>query len=85
MIHLVVTNQTKPLIGLIQQCHFQININSAINFRGDTLLHYACAKNNVELAKYLLGRPDILKTTKNYLKQEAKQLTSNKEINRLCS
>lgn len=85
MIHLMVTDQTEQLIELIERHRFQININSAINFRGDTLLHYACAKDNVKLVRYLLRRDDILKTVKNYSKREAKSYTSLDEIKRLCS
>lgn len=74
MVHLMVTNQTEKLIELIQEYKYEIDINAALNFRGDTLLHYACAKNNLQLVKYLIGRPDILKTVSNYLKKTPKDL-----------
>lgn len=77
MVHFIVTNQTDRLIEFMQQFKFEIDVNAAINFRGDTLLHYACAKNNVKLVKYLIGRPDILKTVSNYLKKTPKELTHN--------
>lgn len=73
----MVTNQTKKLIELIKKFSFEIDINTVLNFRGDTLLHYACAKNNIVLVKYLIARPDTLKTTKNYLKQSPKELSHN--------
>jgi hypothetical protein len=46
LVHLVSTNQIENLIEFIKIFELDIDINSAINFRGDTLLHYACFKNN---------------------------------------
>lgn len=77
MVHLIVTNQTNKLIEFIHEFKYEIDINAAINFRGDTLLHYACAKNNLQLVKYLIGRPDILKTCSNYLKKIPKELANS--------
>ena len=62
-----------------------IDINSAINFRGDTLLHYACFKNNEQLVLYLINRPDILRTKQNYSKKIPADLATNANIKRLCS
>jgi ankyrin repeat protein len=77
IVHLVVTEQTDTLISLIKTFEFEIDINTPLNFRGDTLLHYACARNNEKLVKYLIGRADTLLTVKNYLKQAPKDITSN--------
>jgi hypothetical protein len=49
LVHLVVTEQTDELINFINLYNYEIDINSSINFRGDTLLHYACFKNNHRL------------------------------------
>lgn len=46
LVQLAATNQTSALVNLIMVYEEDIDINSAINFRGDTLLHYACFKNN---------------------------------------
>lgn len=39
--------------------------NTVINFKGDTLLHYACYKKNLELIRYLRSKPDFLRTVRN--------------------
>ena len=85
IVHLAVTGQTDTLIDLIKTFEFEVDINTPLNFRGDTLLHYACARNNEKLVKYLIARADTLLTVKNYLKQAPKDLTHNQEIKRLCS
>ena len=36
-----------------------------MNFKGDTLLHYACAKGDEKLVKFLLSDPNIIRTRKN--------------------
>ena len=41
------------------------NYNGPLNFRGDTLLHYACARNNVDLVKYLSKLPNFIRTIRN--------------------
>jgi hypothetical protein len=42
--HLIVTNQTNRIIEKIK---FQpILIDKPINYKGDTIAHYACSKNN---------------------------------------
>jgi ankyrin repeat protein len=56
---------------------YEIDVNARLNFRGDTLLHYACARNNVALVRYLVSRKDILLTTKNFMNQAAKDLSLN--------
>ena len=85
MVHLVVTRQTEHLIDLIKENQFEIDVNAPLNFRGDTILHYACANNNIDLVKYLISRKDTLRTVKNHLKQAPKELTTNHEIKRMCS
>ena len=85
LVHLAVTNQTDALIRLVDRYEFEVNLNAPLNFRGDTLLHYACAKNNVALVKYLLDKKEILLTVKNKLKQKPMDMTKNEDIRRLCS
>lgn len=46
LVNLVVTNKTEELLDFITLFNYEIDINASINFRGDTLLHYACYKNN---------------------------------------
>lgn len=40
-------------------------INTVINFKGDTLLHYACYKKNIHLIRYLRKKGDFLRTVRN--------------------
>jgi hypothetical protein len=39
--------------------------NTIINFKGDTMLHYACFKKNKKLIQYLRTKPDFLRTVRN--------------------
>lgn len=77
IVNLVVTDRTEELITFIKVYNYEIDINSAINFRGDTLLHYACYKNNKKLVEFLTARPDILRTKKNFSKKIPYELTTD--------
>ena len=44
--------------------------NISMNFRGDTLLHYACAVGDAELVKYLLTLPKLNKNIESAIGQE---------------
>ena len=57
LVALVITNKTELIKWKIEEMGGNFNSNSPLNFRGDTLLHYACAKDNQELIKYLFERP----------------------------
>ena len=48
--------------------------NMAINFKGDTLLHYACFKKNHKLIKYLKDRPDFFSTLHNKVGETPRDL-----------
>jgi ankyrin repeat protein len=85
IVQLAATNKTPELIGLLRKYDYDIDINSPINFRGDTLLHYACFKNNLALVKFLIARQDTLRTVKNLSNKTPKQLTTNSEIQKLVS
>ena len=50
---LLQTNQTNACIGLIEEKRF--DLTTRINQIGDTLLHYACKKNNTKLVGYILA------------------------------
>ena len=69
LVSLVVSEQTDDLILFINTYSYDFDINGSINFRGDTILHYACFKNNKRLVEYLTSRQDILRTKKNYSKK----------------
>ncbi len=60
--------------------------NAPINFKGDTLLHYACFKKNTELIKYLKQKPDFLCAVKNKANQKPLDLAKgDEEIKKLLS
>lgn len=85
LVALVAAGKTNAIIQLLEQYDYEIDINSSINFKGDTLLHYACFKNNKKLVEYLIGRKEILKTTKNYQNKIARDLTTHQDIQNMCS
>jgi hypothetical protein len=39
--------------------------NAPINFKGDTILHYACYQGNIKLICYLKSKPDFLCAVRN--------------------
>ena len=41
---LAATGKTEILISKIQYGGSAVDINAVVNFKGDTLLHYACAR-----------------------------------------
>ena len=53
-----------------------------LNFRGDTIMHYACTKNNIELIQFLIDRGADF-TLKNYSNQTPSQMTKNEDIIKL--
>ena len=85
LVALVVTNKTDLIIDKIREMGQNFNCNAPINFRGDTLLHYACAKNNQRLVEYLIQLPDQMKSIKNKLQQKPVDLSENDRIKELCS
>lgn len=46
MVHLLQTGQTDLIIKRLQQDGPE-SINTKLSFRGDTIAHYACFKNNI--------------------------------------
>ena len=85
IVMMVTNGKTQELIQLLENHQYNFNINSALNFRGDTLLHYACYKNNKELVKYLTDREEIKRTLKNDALKRPKSLTTDEDIKRMCS
>jgi ankyrin repeat protein len=55
-------------------------LKERINFRGDTLLHYACAKNNNKLVEYIIKKNPELLHIKNEMEQLPIDLTSDEII-----
>lgn len=77
LIALVVTNQTEKVISKMEADPTNFFLKEKINFRGDTLLHYACAKNNNKLVDYILKKNPDLAQIKNELNQLPAELTSD--------
>ena len=53
LMHLLQSGQTDQVIKRLDQDK-TIDKNTPYNFRGDTLLHYSCSKNNYKLTDYLI-------------------------------
>lgn len=64
LIALLVTNQTDKVISKIES-EGETFMSQRLNFRGDTFLHYACAKNNSKLVEYSIKKYPSLLTQKN--------------------
>lgn len=77
---LAVTKQTRLLIQKIESMGDAFNYNAPINFKGDTVLHYAVAKEDIILVEYLIKKPDVIKSIRNRLGQTPKDLTKNPVI-----
>lgn len=59
-------------------------LKDSINFRNDNLLHYACAKNNLRLAEYILLKNPKLSSLRNNLQELPSDLTNDQQIKVLC-
>jgi hypothetical protein len=49
LIALLITDQTEKVIEKLCTLEGKVYYNESINFKGDNILHYACAKNNIKL------------------------------------
>jgi hypothetical protein len=85
LIALVITNQTDRVISKVEADPSSYFLREGINFRGDTLLHYACAKNNFKLVEYLLKKNPALLSRKNTHNQLASDLTTDPNIKSVCT
>ena len=56
IMHLLHSGQTDAVIKKIEEDPAGLKKDTVYNFRGDTLLHYACSKNNRKLIEYLLQK-----------------------------
>lgn len=84
VIMLAISNQTAQLIQLLQTREARINLNASLNYRGDTLLHYACMKDNETLVDYLLKR-GVDRSLKNTAGASPASLTANENIRLLLT
>ena len=84
IVALVISGNTDLLIKKIDSLGNDFDPNTPLNFRGDTILHYGCQKNNEKLVKYLVNHPKTLKSSRNNQQKMPKDLTTNENIKKLC-
>lgn len=77
LIALIITEQTERVMEVINSDPSHELLLRPINFRGDTILHYACARNNIKLVSFLLQVEPSLKDIPNKKKQHPIELTTN--------
>lgn len=82
-VELMVSGETQLIINKIEDLGPLFKANTPINFKGDTLLHYACFKGNKTLIKYLKKRPDYLCTIKNKVGETPRNLTNDETVIKL--
>ncbi len=80
----MVTGQTEKVISKIEADSSNFFLSESINFRGDTLLHYACAKNNIKLVEYILKKNPQLVNVKNTAGELPVLLTNDDIIKSIC-
>ncbi len=81
-VSLLAQSRTNEVIHFLSQ-QKALEINEPINFKGDTILHYACAKNNAALVEFLLKQnfDPLLEAKKmNWLGESPADLASDEGI-----
>lgn len=78
LVTLVVSNRTHLIIEKLELMGENFNCNGPLNFRGDTLLHYACARNNLQLVQYLIKQPNLIRSVRNKNGVLPHELTTDK-------
>lgn len=76
LIALVMLDDTENIIRRMKSLGPTFDVNSRVNVRGDTLLHYAAKRNNETLIEHLLKQPGVNPTAKNDLGKTPKDLAS---------
>ena len=77
MIALLITNQTERVISKLETDPTTYYLRESINFRGDTFLHYACAKNNKRLIEYIMKKNPQLSNIRNNIDQKPEDLLTD--------
>jgi len=70
----VMLDDTEGIIRRIKNLGPSFDVNSKVNIRGDTLLHYAAKRNNQTLIEHLLKQPGVNPAIKNDLGKMPKDL-----------
>ena len=69
LLALIITDQTERVIEKLKDDPSKFYMSEEINFRGDNILHYACARNNVKLVEYLVKANPELASKHNHMNQ----------------
>lgn len=78
---LVMEDKTSAIIYKINKLGSLFNPNAALNFKGDTLLHYACARENKSLVEYLISHKETIRSLKNKLDEKPHELVGKLKRN----
>lgn len=78
---LVMEDKTSAIIRKINNLGSLFNPNAALNFKGDTLLHYACARENKDLVEYLISHKETIRSLKNKLGEKPYELVGKLKRN----
>ena len=81
IVHLIQTEQNKVLMEKLVLEDEEL-FGMRLNFKGDTIMHYACIKNNEELVRFLKKKGADF-TIKNDNNQIPSDLTKNEKIIRI--
>ena len=84
IVALIISNQTQKVIDKLESDEDKSIISESVNFKGDTFLHYACAKNNQELVDYLLKKCTRLANVKNNKGQFPHDLATDERVRDTC-
>jgi ankyrin repeat protein len=76
LIALVMLDDTDGVIRRVKSMGDKFNVNSKVNVRGDTLLHYAAKRKNESLIEFLLRQPGINVEARNEAGKAPKDLAS---------
>ena len=84
MLALIINKQTDNVISKLENDPDKSLIAESVNFKGDNLLHYACATNNLQLTEYFLKKCPQLAGTKNQKEQFPHDLATDNKLKVLC-
>lgn len=81
---LLITGQSARFIEKMKDAGTENWLTNPINFQNDTILHYACAKNNKEVVEYLSSRNADLLMQRNNNEQLPSDLATDNNIKVIC-
>lgn len=84
IIALLLSGQTAKVINRLEADPSGTFFNDSINFRNDNLLHYACAKNNGQLAEYIMKKNPKLCSLRNSQNELPADLATDQAVKAVC-